>query len=310
MSRRLQRLVRMAVTAGALALSTAVLEQAAQACGHCGVSWCTGCQLVERTVMVPTMVPETRVVCATEYRCEVRERPVTVCRCVPETRQVKQTYTVMVPQVQTREEKCMVAVPVWEEVQQTYTVCVPQQEMRQGTRTVCKPVQVQETRTVCRDTGHWEETTCYRTCATMMRGCLGWFGCCGGCAVVACTQMAWVPNVVTEEVPVTVCKYETVEEPYQYAVTVYKQEQRTRPVKVCRYVNQERTRQVQYTVCVPQQRECVQNVTTYKMVAEQQVQKCTVMVPYTVQREVQVMVCKMVPQQVVCRVPVRYTCCR
>lgn len=310
MSRRLQQWVRVAATAGAVAALMAAWGQAAQACGRCGLTCCAGYQLVPRTVMVPTMVPETRVVCATEYRCEVRERPVTVCRYVPETHQVRQTYTVMVPQVQTREEKCVVAVPVWEEVQQTYTVCVPHQEKRQGTRTVCKPVQVQETRTVCRDLGHWEESTCYRTCVTAWRGCLGWFGCGSGCAVVACTQMVWVPNIVKEEVPVTVCKYEMVEEPYEYTVTVYKPEQRTRTVKVCRYINQERTRQVQCVVCVPQQRECVQNVTTYKMVTEQQVQKYTVMVPYTVQRQVQVMVCKMVPQQVVCRVPICCGCCK
>jgi len=305
---RVSRLMRSCVMAGVFVLPLVVVEQAAQACGRCGRACCPSYQVVQKTVMVPTMVPQTRVVTGCEYTCEVRERPVTVYRCVPEVRQVRQVYTVMVPQTRVREHVYNVAVPMMEEVEQPYTVCVPYQEVRQGVRKVCRAVEVQETRTVCRDLGCWEQSTCYKQIAPLRWGCFGRLAC-GGCApVVCCAQMVWVPNIVTEEVPVTVCKYETVDEPCEYTVTLYRTEQRTRRVKVCRYVTEQRRCQVQETVCVPQQRERLCNVTTYRTVAQQVTQRCTVMVPHQVQREVTVMVCQMVPKQVCCRVPV--SCCK
>jgi hypothetical protein len=300
------RLVLRLVVGVAVFLSVSIAERVAQACRHCGRASCPCYQVVEKTVYLPTMVPETRVVTATEYRCETRQRPVTVYRCVPEVRQVRQTYTAMVPQTRVRERVCLVNVPVMEEVDQTYTVCVPHRVVRQGVRRVCRPVVVEEMQTVCKDLGQWEPVTCV---ARPVRHC-GLFGLfsCGGCAPVACcTQMVWVPNIVEEQVPVKVCRTEVVEEPCEIVTTEYRQEQRVRRVQVCRFQQQERRYQVQEVVCVPEQRERICNVTTYRREAHQVMQSYTVAVPHQVQREVQVMVCQMVPKQVCCRVPV--SCC-
>ncbi len=63
----------------------------------------------------------------------------------------------MVPETRTKTCKVTVCTPVWKEVEQQYTVMVPHQEKRQGVRKVCKMEQVKETRTVCKDKGHWED---------------------------------------------------------------------------------------------------------------------------------------------------------
>ena len=281
-------------------------ERAAQACGHCGRPSCPSYQVVEKTVMVPTLVPDARVINVTQYRCELQQQPRTVYRCVPEVQQVRQSYVAMVPQVRVREHVYYVAVPKVEEVEQPYVECVPEQVVRQGVRTVCRRVEVQEMRTVCRDMGHWEQVSCYSRSAHRC-GCLTWLAC-GGCApVVCCTQMVWVPNIVEEQVPVVACKYQLVQEPCEYVTTVYRQVQKVRRVPVCRYIQQERRCNVQETVLVPQRRERICNVTTYRQVAEEVMQQVPVMVPYQVQQETCVMVCRMVEKQVCCRVPVN--CC-
>lgn len=298
-----------------------------------------GYQLVEGTVQVPTMVMERRVVHVTECRTENRERNITVQRIIPETRQVRDVYVVMVPQVQHRIEKYLVSVPVWREVVHNVTVQVPSQEVRQGVRHVCRQVQVQEMQAVTRDLGHWDEVlvdvvhyqngrsdcgatvSCGRGRRRARCGSCGGYGCgncgggCGGCGGVGydagCApvvtqqiQRVWKPEIVTEQVPVTVWRNQMVAEPYEYPVTVYHPEVRQQKRKVCEYVNQEKQREVQVTVCVPQQREAVRNVTSYRTVAEPQVQRYTVQVPVTVQKEIDVQVCRMVPKKVLYRVPV------
>lgn len=295
---------------GVMGLTVAVLcfaafQSTAEACWRCGKPSCQTYQTVEKTVYVPTIVPETRVVTCTEYCREVQQREVTVARCVPEVREVRQQYVVMVPQVRERERVTTVMVPTTRQVEQTYMVCVPEQVVRQGTRTVCKPVMVEETRSVCRDMGHWEQCTVERPVYRV--GCFGRPRC-GDCPqTVCCTRRVWVPNVVQEQVPVKVCKYETVQEPCEYTTTVYRQEKRVRNVQVCQYVPQERRCTVREVVCVPERHERVCNVTTMKRELQTVTQNCVVMVPHQVQREVQVATCKMVPKQICCRVPV--SCC-
>src|SRR5688572_21038216 len=164
-----------------------------------------GYRLVERTVQVPTIVTERRVINVTECRSEVRERTITVRKLVPETRQVRDVYTVMMPVTQTRIETYHVRVPVWREVVQDVTVQVPSLEVRQGTRKVCRPIQVQETQCVTRDQGHWEEVPV----------CCGGYDATGAPAVAQQVHRVWKPNLVTEQVPVTVWRTETVEEPYE-----------------------------------------------------------------------------------------------
>lgn len=270
-------------------------SEAGGVCRVCGGRICADgeWQEVERTIYVPKMVNERRTVNVTEFHCETRQRTVMIRKCVPETRQVRETYVVMVPETRVRTEKYCVQRPVWREEERNITVQVPRWEVRQATRQVCRKVQVQEMRTVSCDQGHWEHVPCDHGCAPE-------WGCpVGGCRV-------WRPHIVTKEVPVTVCRDEVSEEPYEYKVAVYTPEVRTHRVRVCDYVTEERSHEVEFTVCTPRQRERVRNVTSYREVDEPQVQDYTVKVPRTVSREIDVPVCKMVPKRIVQRIP---PCC-
>ena len=341
------------------AVSSLAWTATADAGGGCGPS-CQPApcqpevQYVEKTIYVPQMVSETRTVNVTKYRTEERERRYMVHRCVPETTQVEQKYIVMVPQQKERtveytvnvpvtrdveqkywvcvpkyedvEKSYQVKVPVWDEVEKTCTVLVPHREQRQGTRTVCKVVPVKEKRTVTCDRGHWEVQTSEVACGKCLSGCAP--------RVYRVCKRVWVPNVVTEEVEVTVCRRQTEEVPYEYCVTVMKPEQRsytqkvcnwktetrTRTVRICKTEREQRTRTIQvreckteqrtrtekYTVCVPETRTRTVNVTNYKQVSEEGVQKYNVCVPYTETKEVEVQVCKMVPKTIT--VPVCESC--
>jgi len=296
--------------------------------GHGGSACCSSncCEptYVERTICVPTWVTETRTVDVIECTTEERQRTCTVYKRVPETKTIETQCTVMVPETRTKTCNYTVCTPVWKEVEQEYTVMVPHQETRQGTRKVCKMEQVTETRTVCKDKGHWEEQVVEVLCSyTKHRSCRARRGCCastcdtgcGGsscCNTTTCTKKVWVPNIVEEQIEVTCCKPVLVEEPYEYCVTVCKPETRTRTCKVREYVKEEKTREVQYTVCVPQQKTVTRQVCVVKCVPEEKVVTYKVRVPHRVQKEVQVRVCKMVQKtvQVPCRQPRKRCCAR
>lgn len=233
---------------------------------------------VVRTVRVPEVVEEKRLVNSVKYVPEIRERQVIVSRRIPETHQVTRKYTVLVPQKEVRTETYHVRKPIWSEVEQTYTVMLPHRETRQGTRRICRTVPVKETRTVTR---YLE--------GSLQKGA---------------AQASQKAEMVTEEVPVTVYKQEIVEEPYDYTVVVCRPEQRTRTVRVCDYVTEERTRDVTYMRRVPEVREKLCDVTHYKLVTEEKTQQYRVLVPQTVQKEVTVRVCHMVEKQIVTKVPV------
>ena len=82
-----------------------------------------GSHTVEKTVMVPSWVTETKMVNCTEYRPEKRLRKVVTYKRVPEQREVTRKCVVLVPEKYTKTVN--------------YTVCVPK------TRQVTKRVQVQ-----------------------------------------------------------------------------------------------------------------------------------------------------------------------
>lgn len=149
---------------------------------------------------------------------------------------------------------------------------------------------------------------------------------CGAPQTTTVCKKVWVPNVVTKEVPVTVCKQVVEEQPCVYTVMVckpvtrtckvrvcnYETQTRTRMVKVCdwttemrtrtyqtcRMVPEQRTKEVQYTVCVPKKEVRTRTVTVCKVVPEQKEVTYTVCVPRQVQKEVDVCVCKMVQKTV------------
>ena len=305
MIRRMEKAMRFLCLVVTLAITTAATPQSAEA-GGCHCAACVPAyQTVERTVYRNVMVPETRTVQTTEFRPEVQQRTIVVHRRIPETRQVTETVLVTVPVQKTRTVNCNVTRPVFEEVDQDYTVLVPHTETRTGVRTVCQPVQVETTRTVCRDEGHFENVTCVvpcRHCHHHRHGC----GACGGCGVVHVTRRVWCPNYVAVQVPVTVWQNKYVEEKFEYDVTVCRPEVHTRKVKVCRYVTEKQSREINYTAYEQEEREQTRNVTTCKVVAEERKQQCTVMVPHQVEKEITVMVCRTVAETIVCQVPI---CC-
>jgi len=281
-------------------------------------------QYIERTVMRPQMVTETKMCTVTEYRNETREREYTVYKRVAETSARSCDVTVMVPEQRTRVEKYTVMrpvtrtvtqtykvqVPVWQEVPQSYTVQVPQVEVRQAYRTTCRKVPVTVMKTVCRDAGCWVNKT------AQVPACDP----CGRAVMRTVCRPVYVPKMVSEQVPVTRYKTEQVQVPYQYNVTVCKPQVRTRTVRVCNYRMETRqrnvqvcetecvpmTRNVNYTCMVPQKQQRSYNVTTYRMIPEKRVQTYKVCVPHQVQKPVQVKACRMVPETV--RVPVCDPC--
>ena len=161
-------------------------------------------------------------------------------------------------------------------------------EIRQGVRTVCKPVETQEVRTVCRDLGQWT-TKSYVDCNGCEQNC-----------------QAWVPNIVTEQVPVTVWKPQFVQESYTYTDIVCRPETKEVTQHIPRPVQEVKSRQVAYLVPVPKQIERQIPRTTFRQVTEERVVNYTVMVPQKVERQVQVPVCTMVPKEV--QVPVCAAC--
>lgn len=254
----------------------------------CGCGSCISYQVVERQVMVPQLVPQRRVVQVVECQPEVRERMIPCQRLVPEVQQVVDHYIAMVPQREVRQCRYVVSRPIWREEEYEYTVQVPEQVKHEGVRQVCRPVMEQRTCRVTVDRGHWEDVKC--------GGC----GACGGCG----TCRVWCPNLVVEEVPVTVCRMEIVNEPCTYYTTVFRPEKRNGVRRICEFVHEEQVRDVQYTVMIPEKRERVRNVTTFRTEIEQRPQRYTVMVPRKVEREIVEMVCQMVPRMITCKIPV------
>jgi len=237
-------------------------------------------QVVTCTVMVPQVTYKTMTVTQMVPTPEVRQQEVQVCRLVPETKMVNTVQTVVVPEQRTMEQPYTVCRLTMETATRQVTVMVPQMETRQGVRTVCRPVAVQETQTVCRDLGGYQTQT--------------YVDCCG------CTQtcQVYVPNIVREQLPVTVYKPQFVEEPFTYQAVTCRPEQRTITQQIAKPVYETKTRQINYTVCVPRQIEKQVPQTTVRPVTETKTVNYTVMVPREVQKQVTVPVCTMVPKQV------------
>jgi hypothetical protein len=247
---------------------------------------------------------ETRKVRCIEYRAEQYETTRTVYR----TEWKEEKYTAyrceVVPETRTRQVVVNKMVPETKNVEQSWYECVPVQQEQTVTRyvTVQKPETVMTTRCVQKG-GHYECRTsscasscgdCGRRRGLLRRRSCGGCGGCGGCGDGGgcCTQTVnvWVPEYVTEQVPVTVMRCATEARPEKVMVTVYKQELKKRTVAVTTYkcvpetheekftVNVSHTVPVQATrkvaVCVPQ---------TEKVMA-------TRMVPVTVEREITVCV--------------------
>jgi hypothetical protein len=243
-------------------------------------------QVVTKTIMVPHTTYKTITVPVVVCQPEVRQKTVTVCRSVPETTWQTCTETIMVPERRTKTVNYTACRMTYDTVTKNVTVMVPHSEVRQGTRTVWCP-QTQEMRTVCKDLGQWSTKSQVDCC-----------GCQQSCQV-------WQPNVVTEQVPVTVWKPQFVKEPYTYTDIVCRPETREVTERIPKPVYEAKSREVAYVVPVPKQVERRVPRTTFRQVTEEKVVNNTVMVPHRVERQVQVPVCTMVPKQISYTVPPR-----
>ena len=234
------------------------------------------------TVQVPVWkdVVQNYTVQVPVYKDVVKEYTVQV----PVWKDVVKEYTVQVPVWKDVVQNYTVQVPTYKDVTKEYTVQVPYTEARQGTRKVCRTVQVQREREVCVNQGHWEEraytptTSCYTGC-----GSANWCGSCGtgcgpaGCGISACapaptcTYKVWVNNIVKQVVPYTACETVWSDEPYTYNVCLYRPEVRTCTYKVCEYVTEPRTRTCKVCEYVTEPRTCTVKVCEY----QPQVRTCT-----------------------------------
>lgn len=242
-------------------------------------------QTVTCTVMVPQVSYKTVTQECVVFRPEQRQQNVNVCRMVPETQTVTCNATVVVPERRTTTQTFTACRMTFETATRQITVAVPQMETRQGVRTVCKPVAVQETQTVCKDLGEWT-TQSYMDCCGCTRTC-----------------QVWTPKIVTEQVPVTVYRPQFVQETFEYQEVVCRPQQQTVNVQIVKPVYETQTREVSYFVPVAKQVQQQIPRTTFKPVMENRVVNYTVMVPERIQRQVQVPICTMVPKQVTYTVP-------
>ena len=107
-------------------------------------------------ILVPEIVYETRTVTTVCQRPETRERTVVVNRPVSQMQDVPCEYTVEVPRTRVRQVTDIVERPVAHAFVMRTTIDVPRTETRVATRMVSRLVPVQEERTVCEVTGHWQ----------------------------------------------------------------------------------------------------------------------------------------------------------
>src|SRR5262245_5224935 len=269
----------------ALVIAAAFVPTARAGHGHNGAA-CVDCapQYVTKTVMVPQTTYKTITVQCMACKPEARQMTVNTCRLVPETTMVNCVKTICVPQQKTWVENYTVCHMTFEAAQKQVTVMVPHRELRQGVRTVCKPVATQVMQSVCKDVGQWTTQTYVDQC-----------GCKQSCQV-------WVPNIVTEQVPVTVYKPNYVQEPFQYEQIVCQPEVRNVTVQIPKPVYETKSRQVSCLVPTFKQVEAQVPCTTFKTVVEPKVVNYTAMVPVPVTKQVTVPVCTLVPKTITCAV--------
>ena len=143
-----------------LATSLGGLQASADVGDACGqaIPLAPTCPTVQ-TILVPEIVYETRTVTTVCQRPEARERTVVVNRAVSQMQDVPCEYTVEVPRTRVRQVTDTVDRPVAHAFVMRTTVDVPHTEARVATRMVSRLVPVQEQRTVCEVTGHWEPQT-------------------------------------------------------------------------------------------------------------------------------------------------------
>jgi hypothetical protein len=271
-------------------------------------------QVVQKTVMVPETVWETRQVKTWECVPVTKDVQVTVCKTVEVVEPRTCTYTEY--QKVEKSRTCNVKVCKTVQVQEprTCTTYEKQTVQKQGFRTVCKKVCHTEYKTVTRDRGCWQNQCVQVGCKTRK-------GPCGECETVPVykNKRVWVSNCVTETVPCTTYRTESVQEPYTYCETICKPITKTEMVTVCKTVESVEPRVEKYWECVPVTKTVTNNVKVCKQVQVVENRKCTTYERREVVKECKVAVCKMVCKTVDCNPcdnhnaccdPCATTCCK
>jgi len=220
------------LAAGAVVATAAGRGAADDCCAPCAPATCK--------VTVVEDCPETVPVTRTVYKTECRQEAYTAYRCemVRETKPC--TRTVMKS--------------VCETVNETRTVCVrvPVTEQKTVMTTRYNKVMVTEMRSNMVDHGHWEcrEVPAPPSLRDRLGRLCGKKSDCCECPKTV-TKKCWVPCMVCEQCPVTVCKTVCEQVPTTVCVTTCRYETRTETCPVTRYrcVPEQVTEMV--TVCTP-----------------------------------------------------------
>jgi hypothetical protein len=246
----------------------------------------------QKTLCVPQIVMERRVVKVTEYRPEWRECPVTIVNHVPETTWVDKEICLVNPERRITLICERICRPIIERQEITYCASEPVHCVTPCKRTVCKPMPVKVNRTVCVDEGHWVEKPCCKSdCDKCKLQC--------GPPHV---EKEWCSKMVTKTVCVNAWKPTWVEECYNKTVTTMKCVNRTSIVNVVTgYTSECRQREIFCTVCVPTT--IVKQVPeiTYKCEEIPYTKRYCVLVPYTVEKEIDVPTCRIVKKCIPCK---------
>ena len=242
---------------------------------------------VEKTVMCPEWVTETRIVKETRYRQEERQKECTVYTTQQVQKKVCCPITVWVKKEKVDVQEYEVTVPTWEEQEEEYIEWVDGTLDITKYKTVTKCVPVTKTKTVCVCEPQWVEKE---------------IECCGPCGETVIKKVScYEPKMVQKEVEYTV--HETVCEKVPYTTTIETCEPVTKTRTVKRLVNKTEMKkhESKYVTYEPLEKFERKYVTVCEKVPETKIVTETVCVPYEVEKEVEVRVCKMVPKTV--RVP-------
>ena len=260
---------------------------ASDCCGQAANNCCNAAPAAPRMMTCIEWVQEQRQVCCTVNRMEQRQVTCTGYRC--------ETYT----------EQCQRTVCckryVTEQVMECRTVCerVPYMTQKTIMKERCVTQQVTEMRTKCVDKGHWEckEVPCGPSMGERAGALLSGLkkhkrggDCCDPCAAQTCcceapktkTVKCWVPCMVQEQCPVTVCKKVKVCEPCTVNVCCYKTVSKQVQVPVCK------------TRCVTEQKVVTENVCKKRMVPYTYTKCVCVCVPHQETKTITVCVPKCV----------------
>jgi hypothetical protein len=239
--------------------------------------------VLTRKVLVTEYTPQQYEATRTVYKTEYKEEKFTAYRCE------------VVPQERTRQVTSYKMVPVTRDQVVTRYECVPVEEERSVVRNVVTSKPVTQMVTRCVDAGGRYE--CREvSCGAMSPGCgrRGLFrrrsACVDACAPATRMVSVYVPNYVTEQVPVTAVRHVVEQVSEKVKVTVYKPVARQETLKVTTYQCVPETREVKETVYVTKQVPYEATRKVASCVPVQEKVTLTRLVPVTAEKEVTITV--------------------